>query len=222
MGDSVMFLGRPKYPIEALLRPPVELYSAWTAWLLAIIAIYMPSLIMMTQGVAYVASATLFLIGLNRFSQGYTIWRYHKSLVRLPYYGLKPRQIPVSKRDLFLGIGFKWTQRHTQRLQDALDPVNEDYLQPGLDYRIGRALEGLYFSWPVQKLLSPFDFLEKHSNWFQGISKKSKNVWLAFWFRSIFAPLPPVGGKPAIHAVGMLEGEKAIVLPLGERVGHTL
>jgi len=217
-----MLLGRPKYPIESLLRPPVELYSAWTAWLLAVMAIYMPSLIMMTQGVAYSASATLFLIGLNRFFQGYAIWKYHRNLVRLPYYGLKPRQIPVSNRHLFLGLGFRWTQRHTQRLQDALDPVNEDYLEPGLSYKLGRALEGIYFSWPVQKLLSPFAFLEKHSDGFKEVSKNLKNVWLAFWFRSIFAPLPPVGGKPAIHAVGMLEGEKAIVLPLGERVGHTL
>jgi len=213
MGDSVMFLGRPKYPIEALLRPPVELYSAMTAWMLAVVAIFMPSVIMMTQSVSYVASASLFLIGVNRFFQGYTIARYHKSLVRLPYYGLKPAQIPVSHKHLFLGIGFQWTQKHTQRLQDALDPLNEDYLKPGLDYRIGRGLEVLFYSWPVQKLLAPFGGLA---------SKRLKNAWLAFWFRSILAPLPPVGGKPAIHAVGMLEGERDIVLPLGERVGHTL
>lgn len=217
-----MLLGRPKYPIEALLRPPVELYSAWTAWTLAVISIFMPGVIMMTPGVAYVSAAILLLIGMRRFLQGYTIYQYHRNLVKLPYYGLKPRQIPVSNRHLFLGMGFKWTQKHTQRLEDALDPVNEKYLAPGIWYRFGRIMEEVYYSGPYQALLKPLAWLGNNSKPFKQLQKKGKNLWLAFWFRSILAPLPPVGGKPAIHAVGMLEGESPVVLPLGERVGHTL
>ncbi|MGE4546004.1 MAG: type IV conjugative transfer system coupling protein TraD [Pedobacter sp.] len=218
-----MLLGRPKCPIEALLRPPVELYSAWTAWTLAVISVYMPGVIMMTPGVAYVSAAILLLIGMRRFLQGYTIYQYHRNLVKLPYYGLKPRQIPVSNRHLFLGMGFKWTQKHTQRLEDALDPVNEKFLEPGIGYRVGRIMEEVYYSGPYQALfVKPVAWLGNNSKPLKQLQKKGKNLWLAFWFRSILAPLPPVGGKPAIHAVGMLEGESPVVLPLGERVGHTL
>lgn len=222
-----MFLGRPKYPIEALLRPPVELYSAWTAWTLAVISIYMPGVIMMTPGVAYVSAAILLFIGLRRFLQGYTIYEYRRNLVKLPYYGLKPRQIPVSNRHLFLGMGFKWTQKHTQRLEDALNPVNERYLEPTLDQKIGRAigvfLEWVYFSKLFQKTaVRVVAWLVRKSILLDKGFKGFKKLWQAFWIISIFSPLPAVGGKPAIHAVGLLEGESAVVLPLGERVGHTL
>lgn len=197
-----MMFGRPKYPIEALLRPPVEFQSALAAFTLAIVALYMPSVILMTPSVAYATSGALALTGLHRFKQGWDVWMYHRHLVRLPYYGLKPREVPVSNRYLFLGLGFRWTQKHTQRLSDAMHPVNEAYIRPGFPYRTARAiedaLEGVRIFSFVVKLLS------------------SSSRW------NPVAPLPPVGGNPVIHAVGMPEGERAINMPLGERVGHTL
>ena len=36
------------------------------------------------------------------------------------------------------------------------------------------------------------------------------------------SPLPPVGGDPTLHAVGLYEGERPIYMDLGDRVGHTL
>lgn len=218
-----MLFGRPKYPIEALLRPPVELYSAYTAWTIAVIAVFMPSVIMMTPGVAYVSAAVLMMIGLRRFLQGYKILQYHRNLVKLPYYGLKPREIPVSHKHLFLGMGFKWTQKHTQRLEDAYDPANEKYLKPGLAFKFGRLLEALYESAVFQSVLCyPVNWLANQSKLSDKLFKFLKRQWLSFWFTSLFAPLPPVGGKPPLHAVGMLEGEYEIIMPLGERVGHTL
>ena len=37
-----------------------------------------------------------------------------------------------------------------------------------------------------------------------------------------FRPAPEVGGRPEIHGVGMYEGERDVLLPLGERNGHML
>jgi len=202
MGASVMLFGRPKYPVEALLRPPVEFQSALAAFTLAVIGLYMPSVIMMTPGVAYATSAVLIFVGFHRFNQGLSIWRYHRHLVRLPYYGLKPREVPVSHRTLFLGMGFRWTQKHTQRLSDAMDPINEAYITPSLAYRAARSLENGLEGIRIFVFLS--NMLSSNSRW------------------NPVAPLPPVGGNPAIHAVGMPEGEKPIKMQLGERVGHTL
>lgn len=67
--------------------------------------------------------------------------RYRRNLRRLPRYVMSTRQIPVSRQRLFLGRGFRWTQKHTQRLQDTLRPEVARYLQPGWLYRMARQLE---------------------------------------------------------------------------------
>lgn len=197
-----MFFGKSEYQVEALLRPPVEFQSALAAWSLSLLAFMAPSLVMMTESVAYVTSALLFYLGLRRFRQGWAVWSYHRYLVRLPYYGLKPNQIPVSKRTLFIGVGFRWTQKHTQRLLDTLEPRNEKYITPGWAFRQARKLENFFDHFKAFAFV--VTLLSSSSRW------------------NPVAPLPPVGGNPAIHAVGMPEGEEPIRLPLGERVGHTL
>ncbi len=193
---------RAKYPIEALLRPPVEFQSALAAFSIATLMFYMPSLIMMPDGMAYIGSLVLVFFGLVRFRQGWKVWRYQKTLVRLPYYGIRPRNIPVSHRTLFLGMGFRWRQKHTQRLFDALQPENEKYITPSRAYRFARSLEKKLDRWKVAGFL---------------IYILSFNSRL-----NPVRPLPPVGGEPVIHAVGMLEGEHSVDMPLAERVGHTL
>ena len=45
-------------------------------------------------------------------------------------------EIPWSAERLFLGKGFHWDQRHTQRLQETRLPAMRDMLQPGLIGRI--------------------------------------------------------------------------------------
>ncbi|WP_130537703.1 type IV conjugative transfer system coupling protein TraD [Thiomicrorhabdus indica] len=193
---------RPKYPIEALLRPPVEFHSATAALIISLIMYKMPQILLMSQHMAYVGSAIFVLIGLARFRQGYKIYRYQKNLVRLPYYGMRPRQVPVSNRTLFLGLGFRWTQKHTQRLFDAMEPENEKYITPPKIYQWARLLEKRLERFKIAGYLIVL------------LSSNSR-------FNPV-RPLPPVGGNPAIHAVGMLEGEYSVDMPLGERVGHTL
>ena len=48
------------HPVEALLRPPVELWSAVVALATAAIAVLAPWALMMPPGVAYAAAAALF------------------------------------------------------------------------------------------------------------------------------------------------------------------
>ena len=183
-----------RYPIEALLRPPVEWTSAVAAWSVAALAAAAPAAILMTPAVAYASAIVLAGFGVCRIRQGLRVVRYQRSLKRLPRYRIASRRIPHSPEWLFLGRGFRWTAQHTQRLWDATRPHNRRYLEPGRWYVTVRRLEDRL------PRLQPVTAAER-------------------WWNPL-RPLPPVGGMPALHGVGLLEGEQVIRLPASERQGH--
>ena len=125
------------HPIEALLRPPVELWSMSVAFAAGIIAFLAPWALMMPPGVAYMTGGSLFLFAGIRAKQAWKILRYQRNMRRLPNYRLRADQIPVSEHKLFLGKGFRWAQQHTQRLRDTLKPEVQRYVQPGRAYHWG-------------------------------------------------------------------------------------
>jgi conjugative coupling factor TraD (TOL family) len=188
------------HPIEALLRPPVELWSTLVAFATAGIAILAPWALMMPPGVAYGAGAVLGLIGLIRGRQAWRVLRYQRNMRRLPNYKVRSRKIPLSRRKLFLGRGFRWTQKHTQRLRDTIRPEVQRYVQPGTLYQWARRKEVAWESVPILSLLAQ---LFRVRAWWNPLS-----------------PLPAVGGKPALHAVE--PDEQDVWMDIGERVGHTL
>ncbi|RDH87951.1 MAG: conjugative coupling factor TraD, PFGI-1 class [endosymbiont of Escarpia spicata] len=186
--------------MEALLRPPVELWSTLVAFATAAIAILAPWALMMPPGVAYGAGTVLGLIGLIRGRQAWRVLRYQGNMRRLPIYKVRSRKIPLSRRKLFLGRGFRWTQKHTQRLRDTIRPEVQRYVQPGTLYQWVRRKEVAWESVPILSLLAQLFRVR------------------AWW--NPLAPLPAVGGKPALHAVE--PDEQDVWMDIGERVGHTL
>ncbi|MBK1674712.1 conjugative coupling factor TraD, PFGI-1 class [Ectothiorhodospira shaposhnikovii] len=189
-----------RHPVEALLRPPVELWSAFVAGLSAVVALAAPWALMMTPAVAWVAATVLGGFALYRGRQGWQILRYQRNLKRLPEYRLTADRIPVSRRKLFLGLGFAWTQKHTQRLRDTIRPEVRRYLRPGGLYRWARAREVAWEHTP-------------------GLSWIATRLGTRAWWNPL-APLPPVGGKPALH--GVEPEESAVWMDIAERVGHAL
>ena len=189
-----------RHPIEALLRPPVELWSTVVAFATAAIAILAPWALMMPAGVANGAGAVLLLIGLIRGRQAWRVLRYQCNMRRLPTYKVRSHKIPLSRHKLFLGRGFRWTQKHTQRLRDTIRPEVQHYVQPGRLYQWARRNEVAWESMPSLRLLAHF--------------LRSRAWW------NPLAPLPAVGGKPALHAVE--PEEQDVWMDIGERVGHTL
>ena len=189
-----------QHPIEALLRPPVELWSTVVAFATATIAVLAPWALMMPPGVAYAAGAALTLLGLVRGRQAWRVLRYQRNMRRLPTYKLRSDKIPLSRRKLFLGRGFRWTQQHTQRLRDTIRPEVQHYVQPGALYQWARRKEVAWESVPILSLLA-------------------RLLRTRAWWNPL-APLPAVGGKPALHAVE--PDEQAVWMDIGERVGHTL
>ena len=189
-----------RYPVEALLRPPVELWSALVAFATAAIAVMAPWALMMPPGIAYGAGLLLTVFGLIRARQAWRVIRYQRNMRRLPSYRLRADKIPLSRHKLFLGKGFHWTQKHTQRLRDTIRPEVQHYVQPGSLYQWARRKEVAWESIPFLNILA----------WFL----RSRGWW------NPLSPLMPVGGKPALHAVE--PDEQNVWMDIGERVGHTL
>ncbi|KIS44523.1 type IV conjugative transfer system coupling protein TraD [Kosakonia radicincitans] len=187
-----------RYALEALLRPPVEFYSAITTACGALLCLTQASILMLSVPEARIMTCGLLLLALYRTWQGWRIVRYHRNLLRLPRYGLTSRKIPVSNQRLFLGKGFRWQPIHTQRLYDCLQPEAARWLRPGLCYRLARSAEKrCEHTLPaIAHLLSTDSALNP------------------------VRPLPPVGGNPWLHGVELKEAD--VTLPLGERPGHTL
>jgi conjugative coupling factor TraD (TOL family) len=187
------------HPLEVLLRPPVELWSGTVSLSSGIICAMAPSTLMMTPSVGYTSAAILAGFGMYRLNQGSKILSYQQNLKRLPRFSMSSSKIPCYKNHLYLGQGFKWGQRHTQRLKDTLSPTAKRYIEPSKLYRAIRKFER-----------------NTENGWLQGIGKlTSKDHPL-----NPFRPIPPIGGNPAIHAVELKEEE--VLLPMSERVGHTL
>lgn len=185
-----------KYLVEALLRPPVEFYTTFICFIAAGLCTFAPWAIALQPTVGYTLACGFLLLGIKRGWAGWRIVRYHRNLRRLSHYTMSSKQVPVGKKFLFLGKGFRWTPKHTQRLHDCFHKDNEKYIRPSATF-----------------------------TWIREFEKKHENSWIAkftskdVWYNP-FRPLPPVEGIPAIH--GIEPDEVNVTIPLGSRVGHTL
>jgi conjugative coupling factor TraD (TOL family) len=189
-----------RYAIDALLRPPVELWSVLVALAVAVIASAAPWALMMPPGIAYATSFPLLGFAAWRTRQACRVLRYQRRLKRMPGYRLSVHRVPFSRQKLFLGRGFEWTQQHTQRLRDTYRPEVQRYVRPGRCCRWARRQEVTWESVPFLKMIA-------------------RTIASRRWWNPL-APLPSLGGNPALHAVGLHEED--VWMNLDERVGHTL
>ncbi|WP_131783794.1 type IV conjugative transfer system coupling protein TraD [Legionella gresilensis] len=183
------------YPVENLLREPTELYTSLTCAALAFLALHKPHLFLLTQSMGCYAATGLSCLSLLRGLQGLKIKRFHWRLLAMPYYALSTMQIPLSKKWLFLGKGFRWLPHHTQRLHQIKQIKNESFMQRSKYYRAAR------------------EYCQNH-----------ENTYLAKWLNypsrlNPFRPDPPVGGSPFLHGLG--EKDSSVYIPQEVRVGHT-
>lgn len=187
-------------PIEALLRPPVEFSSVITNTAMAIVAFSAPQVLMMPGGVGYTVGSIFVLRAVWLASHALKLKKYQRGLHVLPPYEINPRDIKKDPDELFLGKGFEWNAKHTQRRADLDRPEHSHFHQLGSVHKGARrvidTLASTLGTWTVAPLNS----------------------------QSLFNPFPPrpyVEGNPALHAVGLYEKERQISLRQSERVAHT-
>jgi conjugative coupling factor TraD (TOL family) len=190
------------YPVENLLRPPVEILSGaalflGSAWLATI-----PAWLPVNRQWALILALALLFASIWRFRQGWGVLNYQRNLRTLKGYTLKPSAIPWSNEVLYLGLGFRWTALHTRRLHQSLSPNNRRYVEPSWLYKTIRRMER---AWEHD----PRPFRQSMRILFR------QDAWWNLW-----PPMPDIGGTPALH--GVEPEEIHVTMPLSGRVGHTL
>src|SRR3569832_2056378 len=189
-----------RYPVEALLRPPVEVWSAVSAGTGAVLVAMVPGAFLMPPAIAHLSAVLLGALAVRRALEARRVLRYQRTLRRLPRYTLKAHRLPLSRTRLFLGRGFRWTQQHTQRLHDAQQPTMRRYLEAPAWRR--------WLEARAQRIAAVIPPQQCHER------------------PCISAPLPherprsALGGLPQLHTVE--PDEHDVWMRLDERPGHML
>ncbi len=187
--------------VEVLLRPAVELHSVTVCGLAAALCLVAPWSIALNPLIGIGAAVPFLMVGTVRLHQALTILRYRRNIRRLRRYVMASRSVPVSHERLFIGRGFRWESRHTQRLLQTYRPEFRRYVEPPRWFLWTRRLEARLEFAPA-----PFSALARLTSIDHALNP--------------LRPLPPVGGLPRLH--GIEPHEVDVSLPLRERVGHTL
>jgi conjugative coupling factor TraD (SXT/TOL subfamily) len=119
------------YPLEALLRPAYELRAAAVSTAAALAVIGSPGTFLLTSDLAWPVAGVFLGHAMWRGRAGARILQYRANLRRQRRYVVASEEIPWSADRLFLGRGFRWDQRHTQRLHEARSPEKRDLLKLG-------------------------------------------------------------------------------------------
>ncbi|TVT60761.1 MAG: type IV conjugative transfer system coupling protein TraD [Azoarcus sp. PHD] len=188
-------------PVEVLLRPAVELYTAAVCAGAAFLSVVAPWALALNPVLGIGSALAFTLFGSIRLHQALGILRYRRNIRRLPRYVMTSRDVPVSQQRLFIGRGFQWEQKHTHRLMQTYRPEFRRYAEPTSAYLLARRLEERLEFAPF-----PLSHLTRLTSWDVRLNP--------------VRPLPPVGGLPRLH--GIEPDEVDVSLPLGERVGHSL
>ena len=182
-------------PVENLLREATEVYTVITCTCCALLAAMKPHFLLLTPGIGWVAMLSLLTFGSIRAIQAYRVKRYHFRLKQMPFYGLKTREVPLSKKWLFVGKGFRWEPIHTQRLHQIRQVKNKRFTTPGNLYQKAR------------------EYVKTHPN------TRLSQILNSNQRLNPFKPLPDVGGEPFLHGLGVID--KPVFIPQNVRVGHT-
>ncbi|MDO4643130.1 MAG: type IV conjugative transfer system coupling protein TraD [Cardiobacteriaceae bacterium] len=194
---------------EVLLRDIYEYIPATAYVMAAALLIIASEFAFAIPTVAFTLSGLFLLRAAVLFRRGYRVKRYQKNLTRLPMYRMRSKDIPISNKVHFLGMGFEWTSVHAQRSYDLSLYENSKYKKLPKSYLWIRDLE--------LKLEH-----NKKMQWLVRFTSSTcrQEHWL--WFLNPWKPAPPLEGQPWIHAIGLYEPEKKILQDLSNRVGHTM
>lgn len=188
-----------RYQYENLLRKPVEYRSATIYFIASMIMLFVPHLFFMPKSIAFSGALVLLIRSSIRFYHGYKLQEYQLFLPRLGSFKIPAKPLQRVKQAQWIGLGFLWDGRHTQRLFDLEKPENRHLIsqRSTLNAKTKNSLKSLCFVFIKRAL--PRLYQQRNE-----------------------LPLPAGGGKPEIHAVGLWEGERDIGIYFSEQIGHSL
>lgn len=184
-------------PIDNVFRPPYEVVAAMAATAGAAAIAIQPAMFLLQPLEALATSAALIAFSAWRLTQAWEVRRFRRAVRELPRYELPPDELPWSHSAVFLGRGFDWTARHTQRMVLLAQPENEHLRRQSALFRWARRIE--------RKPQSPA--------WLTRLASLDHVL-------NPMRPLPPVGGTPALHGVEI--HEENIFTALSELNNHMM
>lgn len=194
--------------LEGLLRPPIELWSTAVAWGVALVALVAPWALMMPPFLGWAAAAIAGWFGWVRARQALQVLRYQHGMKFYKVTRVAPSRLPVAAGQLYLGQGFEWTQQHTQRKRDALQPDAKPFVRPSAREL---ALRQLGQRWLESGQAPQASALARAGAVLAGLDS---------WLNPLRA-YPDLGGSPVLHGVGQMQ-EAPIALRESARTGHLL
>lgn len=198
--------------LEALLRPPVELWSVFVSWGVALIAIVAPWSLMMAPSVGWMVALIATAFGWVRARQAFTILKYQHGMKYYKVTRIAPHKIPVAKDEFYLGEGFEWTQQHTQRKVDATTNEAKQYVRPSArEVRLRKWGHSLLVQAAANPEMAPRNPVVR------AMEKLAANE---HWLNPLRA-YPDLGGSPVLHGVGSLE-ERPVKMRQSSRSGHMI
>ena len=164
-----------KFPVEALLRAPVELWSALVCFTMSIALLFFGDEILLPRSMTLFSAVAIAGIGCYRFVGGLYVIAYQTCLSNSNPWSLSFARIPKQAGFLYLGSGFRWTYRHTQRLKDTELPEAQRYLTKKWTRLIGNLhrLRAKHDLTKPEQQLSMSGNLRLH-----GVEVRKRNVWL--------------------------------------------
>ncbi len=187
------------YPIDNLLRQPVEFGAALVSFCSALALMLSYPSFALPALPAFVLGALLVLHAAWRTNQGLRIVRYRRGLEQPRPYLLTPDELPRPAQQTFLGRGFRWTARHTQRWYD------------------------------LQRELSRLDGRDAHKRSADSLMTRVRRDGLATTLVGLLIPAmrparlstaQELGGSLGMH--GVEPDEEEVGLNVSERPGHVL
>ena len=164
-----------KFPVEALLRAPVELWSALVCSTMSFALLFFGGELLLPRSFTHVAAVAIGILGYYRLTGALYILAYQVCLTYSTPWTLSLADVPKRIGFLFLGRGFRWSYRHTQRLKDTELPEAQEYL--GKNW--ARLAGGLSRVWAKTTLTTPPNHLSMSGNSkLHGVELRKRNVWL--------------------------------------------
>ncbi|MCY3626605.1 MAG: type IV conjugative transfer system coupling protein TraD [Gammaproteobacteria bacterium] len=120
---------RRHYPLQALLRQPIELWSAALSLLMVVFLLVTRPDSILPPAIHISSIVSLILLFVYRLAQGIFVLSYRYGLVHSLPYLVDFGRIHHKPGLLFLGNGFEWSHRHAQRLADTERPETRKYVK---------------------------------------------------------------------------------------------
>ena len=184
---------RSKHAFENYLRTPYEFLISLCAFTFSIIFLINWNFLVLDEHFSKAIALAFFVFGIIRAYQGMQIFLFKKRLLVLKPFSMQTTDVPLSKKYLYIGRGFKWLPMHRQRLNLLSLAQNQRFLQKSFAYR----------------------FMQQRE-------RENQNGIASMLCKIPFSPfkaLPDIGGKPWIHGVGS-KSERAVFLNQSNRNAH--